>query len=73
MTEINCAALEKYILSVNGNRKLTHEERMYAKIYCHGIVGLGCEWILGQINATLEEIAEVYENSIPDPIKKYLL
>ncbi len=73
MTEINCAALEKYILSVNGNRKLTHKERMYVKIYCHGIVGLGCEWILGQINATLEEIAEVYENSIPDPIKKYLL
>ena len=73
MTEINCAALEKYILSVNGNRKLTHEEMMYVKIYCHGLVGLACEWILGQINTTLEEIAAVYEHSIPDPLKKYLL
>ena len=28
MAEINCDALEKYILSVNGNKKLTHEEMM---------------------------------------------
>ena len=73
MTEINCAALEKYILSVNGKRRLTHQEMMYVKIYCHGIVGLACEWILGQTDTTLEEIAEVYERSIPDPLKKYLL
>ena len=73
MTEINCAALEKYILSVKENRKLTHEEMMYVKIYCHGLVDLACEWILGQINTTLEEIAKVYEQSIPDPLKKYLL
>lgn len=73
MTEINSAALEKYILSVNGNRKLTHEEMMYVKIYCHSIVGLACDWILGEINTTLDEIAKVYENSIPEPIKKYLL
>ena len=26
-----------------------------------------------QINTTLEEIAKVYEQSIPDPLKKYLL
>ena len=60
MTKINSAALEKYILSVNGNRKLTHKEMMYVKIYCHGLVGLACEWILGQIDTTPEEIAEVY-------------
>ena len=73
MTQINCAALEKYIRSVNGNQNLTHAEMMYVKIYCHGIVGLACGWILGEIDATLEEIAEVYERSIPEPIKNYLL
>ena len=46
---------------------------MYVKMYCHGIVGLACEWILGEINTTLEEMAEVYEHSIPEPLKKYLL
>ncbi len=73
MAEINYAALEKYILSVNGNRELTHDEMMCIKMYCHGFVGLGCEWILGQIDATIEEIAEVYEQSIPEPLKKHLL
>ena len=73
MTEINCASLENYILSVNGNQQLTHEEMMYVKLYCHGFVGLACEWILGQISTTMEEIAVVYENSIPDPLKRYLL
>ena len=73
MTEINSSALEKYILSVNGNQKLTHEETMLVKMYCLGLVGLACEWILGRIDATVEEIAEVYEQSIPEPLKKYLL
>ncbi|OON84951.1 hypothetical protein BXO88_14890 [Oribacterium sp. C9] len=73
MTEINCDILEKYILSVNGNRKLTHEEMMYVKVYCHGTVDLACEWIMGQIDTTPEEIADVYEQSVPEPLKKYLL
>lgn len=73
MNEINCAALEKYILSVNGNKKLTSEEKMCVKMYCHGLVDLACEWMLGQIDTTLEEISKVYEQSIPDPLKKYLL
>ena len=32
MTQIDCAALEKYILSVKGDQKLTHEEMMYVKM-----------------------------------------
>ena len=73
MTEINCAALEKYIVSVKGGQKLTHKEMMLVKMYCHGLVDLACEWILGEIRTTLEEIAEVYEQSVPEPLKKYLL
>ena len=73
MAQINCSALEKYIFSVNGSRKLTHDEMMYIKIYCFGLVGLACEWIMGQINTTIDEIAKIYERSIPEPLKKYLL
>ena len=73
MTGINCSALEKYIISVNGGHKLTHEKMMYVKIFCHGIVGLTCEWILSEIDSTIEEVAKVYEQSIPEPLKKYLL
>ena len=73
MAQINCSALEKYILSVNGNRKLTNEEMMCVKEYCFGLVGLACEWIMGQIDTTVEEIAGIYEKSIPEPLIKYLL
>ena len=73
MAEINSAALEKYVLSVNGNRKLTQQEMMCVNMYCFGLVGLACEWIMGQIDATIEEIARIYEQSIPEPLKKYLL
>ncbi len=73
MVRINCAALEKYILSVNGHRELTHEEMMCVKIYCLGLVGLACEWIMDRIDTTVEEIAKIYEQSIPEPLKKYLL
>ena len=73
MAQINSSALEKYILSVNGNQQLTHEEMMYVKMYCFGLVDLACEWILGEIDTTAEEIAKIYERSIPEPLKKYLL
>ena len=73
MAEINYSALEKYILSVNGHRKLTHEEVMCVKIYCFGLVGLACDWIMQRIDTTIEEIAKIYEQSIPEPLKEYLL
>ena len=73
MAEINSAALKKYILSVNGNQPLTHQEELCVKIYCLGLACLACEWIMGRIDTTIEEIANVYEQSIPDPLKKYLL
>ena len=73
MTEINIDALKRYILSVKGNQALTHKEMIYIKIYCYGFVGVACEWILGEFNATIEEIAEVYECSIPEPLRGYLL
>ena len=73
MAEIDSASLEKYILSVSGKKKLTHEEMMCVRMYCFGLVALACEWITGQIDATTEEIAKIYEQSIPEPLKKYLL
>lgn len=73
MADINSAALEKHILSVNGNRALGAEEKMLVRTYCLGTVGLTCEWLLGQYEATSKEIAEMYEKAIPEPLKKYLL
>ena len=46
---------------------------MYSRTYCFGMVCLTCEWILGKYEATAEELAEILENSLPLPLRNYLL
>ncbi len=72
MTEINYNALKKYIRKVCGEGELEEKTEMYVRLYCMGTVGLTCEWILGKYNATPEELAEVYENALPSPLRPYL-
>ncbi len=73
MTEINFRVLKKYLLEVSGKTDLTSQEIMYVRIYCLGTVCLTCEWLLGQHEATPEQIADVYEQALPEPLKPYLL
>ncbi len=72
MVEIHYKALEKFIISANENRALDTKEKMLIRTYCLGTVGLACEWILGQHAATPEEIMSVYEDALPESLKKYL-
>lgn len=73
MTEINYNALKKYILKANGKSELDRKAEMYIRIYCLGTVNLTCEWLLGKFQASPEELAEVYEHSLPTPLHPYLL
>ena len=73
MTEINYNALKNHILSVSGRKELDEKTEMFIRIYCLGTVNLTCEWIFGKYTATPEELAEIYENSLPDPLRNYLL
>lgn len=73
MTEINCEALTKQILMSGNKQQLTPHEELCIRLYCLGTVNLTCEWILGVFNATTEEIADVYFNSLPAPLHRYLL
>lgn len=73
MTDINFNALKKHILAVSGASELEEKTEMYVRIYCLGTVNLTCEWILGRYRATPEELAEVFEHSLPAPLHQYLL
>lgn len=73
MTQINCDALKQHILTASGKETLTPKEELLVRTYCLGTVCLTCEWILGKHAATPEEIAELYENSLPEPLKQYLI
>ena len=73
MTEINSSALRKHILAAGNKENLTSQEELYVRVYCLGTVLLTCEWILGRHEATPDEIAVIYENSLPEPLRQYLL
>lgn len=73
MTEISCDAVKKHILASGNPEKLTRQEELYVRIYCLGTVSLTCEWILGMHELKAEEIADLYVNSLPAPLHRYLL
>ncbi len=73
MTQINCDALKRQILKSGNKEKLSPQEELCARTYCLGTVNLTCEWLLGMHEATPEEIADIYVNSLPEPLHKYLL
>ena len=73
MTEINYNALKKHVLEVTRRETLDEKTDMYIRLYCMGTVSLTCEWILGKYEASPDELAEVYKNSLPLPLHRYLL
>ncbi len=73
MTEINFAALKKQILLSDKTAELTAKEELLARIYCLGTVHLTCEWLLGMHDASPEDIAQLYEESLPAPLQRFLM
>lgn len=72
MTEINHDSLMKRILLSSGVQKLDEKTEMFIRAYCLGTVNLTCEWILGKYAVTPEELKEVYEGTLPEPLQRYL-
>lgn len=73
MTETNYKALKRQIEIGSGMKELDRLTEMYARLYVMGTVCLTCEWIMGESDLTPEELAEVYEKSLPLPLHPYLL
>ena len=72
MTEINYQALRAQILKSADKKNLDEQTDMYVRMYCMGTVCLTCDWILKRYHATAAEMAEVYENCLPQPLHPYL-
>ncbi len=71
-TELNCSVLKAYLEKIIGN-PLDEQLEMYIRLYVTGCVYLTCEWVLGKYTCTPEELARIYENSIPMPLREYLV
>ncbi len=42
------------------------------KVYCYGTVQFMFEWLLGNMQITPEKMLEIWEKSLPEPLKFYL-
>ena len=73
MTEIHCEEVSSYIRRRSGASSLDSKMRMYIRLYCMGTVCMSVEWILGKTEANLAELAEVCENSLPLPMRPFML
>lgn len=72
MTEINYNSLKNRILRGENSLTLDEQTQMFIRMYVHGSVQLTCEWIFGKYKASIGELVEVYDQSIPQPLRKYL-
>ena len=73
MTQIHYNRLRFLILKVAPENKIDEITDMYIQAYCFGTVHLSCEWILGKYKVSLNELTQVYVNTLPEPLKQYLL
>ena len=73
MADINYGELEKHILSVRGKQTLDEKTAMLIRTYCMGTVCLTCEWILGKYQATPGELAEIYESTLPQALREFVM
>lgn len=71
MSEINYRSLKKTI-EKSDHYVQNEKTDMYIRLYCQGTVALTCDWILEKYHATPEELAEIYEKSLPEPLREYL-
>ncbi len=72
MTELNYGHLKNLIQKNAGDQPIDEITDMYIRAYCSGTVFLTCEWVLGKYKVSSEQLAEIYEKSLPAPLYKYL-
>ena len=72
MIEINHDSLKKWILLSSGLKETDSKSELLIRSFCIGTVSLTCEWILGKHCVTSDELAEIYEESLPEPLHESL-
>ena len=72
MREVNFKSLKGIAERFYGTDSVDAMTVMYIRLYVLGTVQFTCEWILGRIEATPEELAMVYEQTVPAPLQAFL-
>lgn len=72
MTETHFQHLKDFILKVSGRDALEDSLELCIRFYCLGAVHITCEWIFGKHQASIQQMAELFEYAVPTPLFKYL-
>lgn len=72
MVEANDSFLRDYVMRSAGTDRLDEETKIYIHHYCHGNVALICDWVMDRFSMTADELAEVFEKALPEPLWKYM-
>ena len=72
MSEANIEHLSKFILKQSGQKQLDDDTAIYVRVYCSGTVQTVCEWIMDRIQCDPDHLADLFEQSLPSPLKELL-
>ena len=73
MKIVHFESLKKCVLDASGMKELDVKTEMYVRCYCQGTVDLICDWIMGMYDVSPDELAEVFEKTLPEPLHEYLM
>lgn len=72
MTTIHQKILLKTLERLSAPEPPDESIQIYLRIYCYGTVLFSCDWILGKYSLTEQELADVYETALPEPLARYI-
>ena len=72
MQEAHFQRLKDIVEKASGSPAIDALTEMYIRLYVLGTTQFTCEWILGKFEATAQELAMVFEQTLPLPLQKCL-
>lgn len=72
MQEVHFQSMRSITERASAGRGVDTMTEMLIRQYALGTAQFTCEWILGKWEATPEELAAVYEQTLPEPLQAYL-
>ncbi|NPD30401.1 TetR family transcriptional regulator [Eggerthellaceae bacterium zg-1084] len=72
VTAINDDLLTKLLCDRMGIAALPLPLQCHIRIYCHGTVQFLFDWLSGEVALTAENVADIWDQSLPQPLRTHL-
>ncbi len=72
LAETNTSKFTGYIMKTSGMNEIPPDLAIYIRIYVYGTVQMLCQWLTGELRCTSGHLAELFENELPEPLRKYM-